>query len=76
MGIAEQVNRFDESLWMQELLISPKRLKDANIPVTKMVQYPGEMVINYPGAYHSGFNAGQSPHMELLCFAVKTALLW
>lgn len=42
----------------KELLISPTRLRNANIPFTMMVQYAGEMVINYPGAYHSGFNSG------------------
>ena len=43
----------------QELLISPSRLRDASIPFVRMVQYPGEMVINFPGAYHSGFNSGK-----------------
>ena len=43
---------------MQEILISPELLRLHNIPVVKLVQYPGEFVINYPGAYHSGFNHG------------------
>ena len=44
---------------VQELLISPKRLHDADIPFVKVVQYPGEMIINCPGAYHAGFNSGK-----------------
>jgi len=42
----------------KELLISPNKLRGANIPFTRMVQHAGEMVINFPGAYHSGFNSG------------------
>eukprot|EP00891_Asterochloris_glomerata_P004705 jgi/Astpho2/4705/e_gw1.00067.210.1_t len=41
-----------------KLLISPTQLAALGVPVRRLVQYPGEFVINYPGAYHSGFNAG------------------
>ncbi|CAL8468488.1 g8028 [Coccomyxa elongata] len=42
----------------KELLVSPYMLLQNNIPVVRCVQRPGEFIINYPGAYHSGFNHG------------------
>eukprot|EP01138_Halocafeteria_seosinensis_P012203 gb/GECG01012471.1/.p1 GENE.gb/GECG01012471.1/~~gb/GECG01012471.1/.p1 ORF type:complete len:529 (+),score=71.58 gb/GECG01012471.1/:1-1587(+) len=39
-------------------LMSPKKLRDANISYVKLTQYPGEFVITYASAYHSGFNHG------------------
>jgi len=42
----------------KELLVSPALLLQHSIPVVRVVQRPGEFVINYPGAYHSGFNHG------------------
>ena len=42
----------------QELLISPTLLEQNGIPFTRMMQQPGEFVVTYPGAYHSGFNTG------------------
>ncbi len=39
-------------------MISPHFLQSHNIPVVKVTQYPGEFIINYPGAYHAGFNHG------------------
>jgi hypothetical protein len=35
---------------VQELLVSPYLLLQNNIPVVRCVQYPGEFIINYPGA--------------------------
>ena len=54
---------------MQELLLSPKRLHDASIPFVKVLQHPGEMIVNSPGAYHAGFNSGLS---AILLFLHKT----
>lgn len=34
---------------VQELLISPTQLAALGVPVRRLVQYPGEFVINYPG---------------------------
>eukprot|EP00192_Tetraselmis_astigmatica_P003013 CAMPEP_0117659286 /NCGR_PEP_ID=MMETSP0804-20121206/6342_1 /TAXON_ID=1074897 /ORGANISM="Tetraselmis astigmatica, Strain CCMP880" /LENGTH=586 /DNA_ID=CAMNT_0005465915 /DNA_START=150 /DNA_END=1910 /DNA_ORIENTATION=- len=42
----------------KELVISPEVLKQHGIPYVRVVQNPGEFIINYPGAYHSGFNHG------------------
>ncbi len=39
-------------------LVSPTRLREQNIPYQQCVQHPGEFVITFPGAYHSGFNHG------------------
>lgn len=35
--------------WPQELLVSPHLLVQHSIPVVRVVQYPGEFIINYPG---------------------------
>jgi jumonji domain-containing protein 2 len=43
---------------VQELMISPDVLKAHNIPYVMGTQYAGEFIVNYPGAYHSGFNHG------------------
>ena len=42
----------------QELLISPQMLDLHQIPYVRTVQHPREFMINFPGAYHAGFNAG------------------
>lgn len=47
-----------EFLRHKELMISPTLLKQHNIPLLTMEQQPREWVINYPGAYHAGFNQG------------------
>jgi hypothetical protein len=33
-------------------------LKQEGVPVYRLVQQPGDFVITFPNAYHSGFNAG------------------
>lgn len=38
--------------------LPPSILKSEGIPVYRCVQYPGEFVVIFPGAYHSGFNCG------------------
>lgn len=54
-------------------MISPGLLAQNNIPVVKTQQLPGEFIINYPGAYHSGFNCGYNC-AESCNFATKTWL--
>ncbi|OLY84697.1 Lysine-specific demethylase lid [Smittium mucronatum] len=39
-------------------MLSPKILVDNNIPVFTIDQNPGEFIITFPQAYHSGFNQG------------------
>lgn len=38
--------------------LSPSFLKQEGVPVYRLVQQPGNFVITFPNAYHSGFNAG------------------
>ncbi|KAL9536450.1 hypothetical protein PS6_011897 [Mucor atramentarius] len=39
-------------------MLSPERLKKENINVYAVDQRPGQFVVVYPLAYHSGFNHG------------------
>jgi hypothetical protein len=39
-------------------MLEPQQLVKAGIPLTRTVQKAGEFIINFPGAYHSGFNNG------------------
>jgi len=39
-------------------LLSPSVLKKAGIKYKTQIQYPGEFMITFPGAYHFGFNTG------------------
>ena len=39
-------------------MVSPNLLHDAGVPVYKLVQKPGEFVVTFPLAYHSGFSTG------------------
>mmetsp|Transcript_31647 Transcript_31647/g.43897 ORF Transcript_31647/g.43897 Transcript_31647/m.43897 type:complete len:673 (+) Transcript_31647:311-2329(+) len=42
----------------KELILSPAFLKQHNIPVVRVTQNAREFIINFPGAYHAGFNQG------------------
>jgi jumonji domain-containing protein 2 len=67
---AERLERFGASLFPDQAtvcgqflrhkanVISPSRVVAAGIPLTRVVQRPGEFVISLPCAYHSGFNLG------------------
>ncbi|KAG8886497.1 hypothetical protein FRB97_003008 [Tulasnella sp. 331] len=50
-------------------LMSPKRLREANVRVYGCNQRPGEYVITFPKAYHAGFNHGINLN-EAVNFAV------
>ncbi|KAG9015030.1 hypothetical protein FRB94_007102 [Tulasnella sp. JGI-2019a] len=50
-------------------LMSPKRLREANVRVYGCNQRPGEYVITFPKAYHAGFNHGMNLN-EAVNFAV------
>lgn len=40
------------------LLIDPVELINNGIKVNKTVQYPGEIILTFPNAFHSGFSTG------------------
>jgi len=56
--VPEMWRHCPEFLRHKELLISPTLLEQNGIPFTRMMQYPGEFVVTFPGSYHSGFNCG------------------
>jgi hypothetical protein len=39
-------------------IVSPILLADAGIRVTKVIQKPGEYIVNYADTYNLGFNTG------------------
>ena len=39
-------------------LLSPSQCKLADVPVYRLVQRPGEFVVTFPDAYHTGFSHG------------------
>jgi len=39
-------------------MFSPRLLQEANVPVCKLLQQPGEFVVTFPRAYHGGFSMG------------------
>jgi hypothetical protein len=39
----------------------PHVLASQGVPVARVVQHAGEIVVTFPFAYHEGFNAGDSP---------------
>lgn len=39
-------------------MLSPSVLIGSGVPVYHLVQYPGDMIITFPQAYHAGFNHG------------------
>lgn len=43
---------------MQVTQLSPSILKSDGVPVYRCCQHPGEFVLTFPRAYHSGFNCG------------------
>eukprot|EP00210_Caulerpa_lentillifera_P006476 g6188.t1 len=47
-----------KQLLAKNTLFHPKILIDAGIPVYKLDQYPGDFVVTFPRAYHSGFSHG------------------
>ena len=47
-----------EFLRHKELMVSPALLEAHAIPVVRATQHAGEFMINFPGAYHAGFNFG------------------
>lgn len=56
-------------------MLSPRILKDAGVPVYKLIQRHGEYVITFPKAYHGGFSLGFNC-AEAVNFACADWLPW
>merc|ERR1719261_1456935 len=39
-------------------MFSPRLLQAANVPVYRLLQFPGEYVVTFPRAFHGGFSMG------------------
>ncbi len=51
--------RVDPSLWFNiTTMLSPGILRRSKVPVTQLVQEPGDFVVTYPKSYHAGFSYG------------------
>ncbi|XP_071676025.1 lysine-specific demethylase JMJ705 isoform X3 [Lolium perenne] len=59
-GYADDLNAIMafQTLNQKTTLLSPEMLLSAGVPCCRLVQNPGEFVITFPGAYHSGFSHG------------------
>ena len=57
-SVPELYMNCSEFLRHKELLASPMVLRSESVPLVRFVQRENEWVINYPGAYHAGFNCG------------------
>lgn len=55
---SENYQRCHSFLRHKMTIISPQILKEYSIPYLKITQEPGEFMITFPYAYHSGFNHG------------------
>ncbi len=49
----------DPSLWFNiTTMLSPNVLRRGKVPVTQLLQEPGDFVVTYPKSYHGGFSYG------------------
>lgn len=39
-------------------MFSPRLLQQSDVPIYKLLQYPGEYVVTFPRAFHGGFSMG------------------
>lgn len=39
-------------------MFSPRLLQQSEVPIYKLLQYPGEYVVTFPRAFHGGFSMG------------------
>lgn len=59
-AVPELFEQQPDLLFQLVTMLSPERLKKENVNVYAVDQRPGQFVITYPKAYHSGFNHGVS----------------
>ncbi len=60
----------DPSLWFNiTTMLSPDILRRSKVPVTQLLQEPGDFVVTYPKSYHAGlsygFNMGEAVNFAL-----------
>lgn len=73
-GYADDLNAIMafETLNEKTTVLSPEVLLSAGVPCCRLVQNPGEFVITFPGAYHSGFshgfNCGEATNIATPCW--------
>ena len=52
------VRRCPQAIMHKIFLVHPTVFRQNNIPVSRIVQYPGDLIITAPGAFHFGYNSG------------------
>ncbi|KAJ1257354.1 hypothetical protein BS78_K085600 [Paspalum vaginatum] len=73
-GYADDLNAIMafQTLNEKTTVLSPEVLLSAGVPCCRLVQNPGEFVITFPGAYHSGFshgfNCGEATNIATPCW--------
>lgn len=73
--VPELFQQQPDLLSQQVTMLSPERLKQKDVKVYAVDQRPGQFVVTYPKAFHSGFNHGVSIRIiwidaraQLTCF--------
>lgn len=54
----EQFETQPDLLFQLVTMLSPRILRQHDVPVYTTVQEAGNFIVTFPGAYHSGFNHG------------------
>ncbi|CAL8461880.1 g1411 [Coccomyxa elongata] len=57
-ALPEKFDMQPDLLFHLTAMLSPRVLRQHNVPVFGVLQEPGEFVVTFPGAYHGGFNTG------------------
>ncbi|KAL9940824.1 hypothetical protein V8E36_000312, partial [Tilletia maclaganii] len=58
LAFPSDANRCQQFLRHKSYLVHPLHLKSVSARPLKLVQHAGEIVITFPGGYHSGYNLG------------------
>ena len=66
-AVPELFEQQPDLLFQLVTMLSPERLLKDNVDVYAVDQRPGQFVVTFPKAYHSGFNHGVSFFLEVTC---------